>query len=39
VKAALHDAGLMSYPIWERDFMWHLIVKYLLIGWLWMDMV
>jgi len=39
VKAALHDAGLMSYPIWERDFMWYLIVKYLLFGWLWMDMI
>ena len=39
VKAALHDAGLMEYPIWERDFMWYLIVRYLLFGWLWMDMI
>jgi len=37
VKAALHDAGLMSYPIWERDFMWYLVFKYLLFGWIWMD--
>jgi len=37
VKAALHDAGLMSYPIWERDFMMYLVFKYLLFGWLWME--
>ena len=36
VKAALHDAGLMSYPIWERNFLAYLIFKYLLFGWLWM---
>ena len=35
-KAALHDAGLASYPIWERDLMYYLIFKYLLFGWLWM---
>jgi len=37
VKAALHDAGLMNYPIWERDFVMYLIFKYLLFGWLWME--
>jgi len=37
VKAALHDAGLMSYPIWERDYMMYLVFKYLLFGWLWME--
>jgi len=37
VKAALHDAGLMSYPIWERDFMMYLVFKYLLFGWIWME--
>ena len=37
VKAALHDAGLMSYPIWERDFLMYLIFKYLLFGWIWME--
>jgi len=36
VKAALHDAGLMSYPIWERDFMMYLVFRYLLFGWVWM---
>ena len=36
VKAALHDAGLMSYPIWERDFIAYLIFRYLLFGWIWM---
>jgi len=24
----------MEHPIWERGFMWHLIVRYLLFGWL-----
>jgi len=37
VKAALHDAGLMSYPIWERDFMMYLVFRYLLFGWIWME--
>ena len=37
VKAALHDAGLMSYPIWERDFTMYLVFKYLLFGWIWME--
>ena len=37
VKAALHDAGLMNYPIWERNFMMYLVFKYLLFGWIWMD--
>jgi hypothetical protein len=36
VKAALHDAGLMSYPIWERSVFFNFIFKYLLLGWLWM---
>jgi len=36
VKAALHDAGLMDYPLWERDFLMYLIFKYLLFGWYWM---
>ena len=36
VKAALHDAGLMNYPIWERDFIAYLIFRYLLFGWYWM---
>ena len=37
VKAALHDAGLMSYPIWERDYLMYLVFRYLLFGWIWMD--
>ncbi|MDR2687190.1 MAG: hypothetical protein LBB75_05510 [Oscillospiraceae bacterium] len=37
VKAALHDAGLMSYPIWERDAMMYLVFRYLLFGWVWME--
>ena len=36
VKAALHEAGLANYPIWERDMMWYLIFRYLLFGWYWM---
>jgi len=36
VKAALHDAGVASYPIWERDMLFYLIFRYLLFGWLWM---
>jgi len=36
VKAALHDAGLMSYPIWERDMLMYFVFRYLLFGWLWM---
>jgi len=36
VKAALHDAGVKSYPIWERDMMFYLIFRYLLFGWFWM---
>ena len=36
VKAALHKAGLMNYPIWERSLFWNLVFKYLLFGWVWM---
>ena len=36
VKAALHDAGIKSYPIWERDMLFYLIFRYLLFGWYWM---
>lgn len=36
VKAALHEAGLASYPIWERDVFYHYFFKYILFGWLWM---
>jgi len=36
VKAALHDAGLMDYPIWERDMLMYFVFRYLLFGWLWM---
>ena len=36
-KAALHDAGLMNYPIWERSAMWYFVFRYLLFGWLWME--
>jgi len=35
-KAALHKAGLMSYPVWERNVFVNLIFKYLLFGWIWM---
>ena len=37
VKAALHDAGLMEYPVWERDMILHFVFRYLLFGWLWME--
>ena len=36
VKAALHDAGLASFPIWERDPLMHFIFYWILFGWLWM---
>ena len=36
VKAALHDAGLASFPIWERDPLAHFIFYWILFGWLWM---
>jgi len=36
VKSALHRAGLMNYPIWERNVFFNIIFKYLLFGWLWM---
>ncbi|MCL2299213.1 MAG: hypothetical protein FWC27_03590 [Firmicutes bacterium] len=35
-KAALHKAGVMSYPIWERDVFFNFIFKYFLLGFLWM---
>ena len=36
VKAALHKAGLMKYPIWERSVFFNLIFKIFLFGWIWM---
>ncbi len=36
VKAALHDAGLAEYPIWERDMLMYFVFRYLLFGWVWM---
>ena len=36
VKAALHKAGLMNYPIWERDLFFNFIFKWFLFGWAWM---
>ena len=35
-KAALHKAGLKSYPIWERNLFANIIFKYLFFGWIWM---
>ncbi|MDR0532266.1 MAG: hypothetical protein LBG83_09435 [Oscillospiraceae bacterium] len=37
VKAALHKANLVKYPIWERSSFWNFIFKWLLFGWIWMD--
>jgi len=36
VKSALHNAGLMNYPIWERNVFFNFIFKYLLLGFIWM---
>ena len=36
VRAALHDAGLINIPIWERDPLMHFIFYWILFGWLWM---
>lgn len=36
VKAALHEAGLVEFPIWERSYVFNFIFKWLLFGWLWM---
>ena len=36
VKSALHSAGLMKYPIWERNLFFNFIFKYLLLGFIWM---
>jgi|GEM_PF-1730210 len=36
VRAALHDAGLINIPVWERDPLIHFIFYWILFGWLWM---
>jgi len=36
VKAALQQAGLMQFPIWERSYFFNFIFKWLLFGWIWM---
>lgn len=35
-KAALHEAGLKQYPVWERSAFMNFVFKYLLFGWIWM---
>jgi len=39
VKAMLHKAGVMKFPIYERSYVWNFIFKYLLFGWIWMPLV
>lgn len=36
LKAALHQAGLASFPLWERSAFWNFVFKWLLFGWIWM---
>ena len=36
VRAALHDAGLINIPVWERNPLIHFIFYWILFGWLWM---
>jgi len=36
VKAALHRAGIVKFPIYERSLLWNFIFKYFLFGWIWM---
>ena len=36
VRNALHNAGLASYPIWERNVFFNILFYWVLFGWIWM---
>ncbi|MCL2446231.1 MAG: hypothetical protein FWD06_05645 [Oscillospiraceae bacterium] len=36
VRRQLHNEGIVSFPVWERSIVCHLVFRYLLFGFIWM---
>jgi len=36
VRRQLHNEGIVSFPVWERSIICHLVFRYLLFGFIWM---